>query len=561
MPTNHITERYAVSPQVAPQDVAVLKSEGFRSIICFRPDGEAPEQPEANLVAEAAKAADMAFVTIPVKAGTVPDDSQIQATRAALTSLPTPIVGYCRSGTRAAQIWALAEAGSRPASDILADAARAGIDLGGLKSRLEAVPAPSMPSREGARHFQVLVIGGGAGGLSVAASLLKRDSALALGIVEPSEEHFYQPGWTLVGGGVFKAAQTRRREQDLIPKGAVWLKNAVELFRPEAREVVLKDGTVLSYDALIVATGISLNWDAIPGLTETLGKNGVTSNYRYDLAPYTWQLVEQLKGGKAIFTQPPMPIKCAGAPQKAMYLACDAWRRRGVLKSISVDFNTATPGLFGVKEFVPALMNYVRDYDIALHLGYKLVEVNGPERIAVFERKTETGVDRVECAFDMLHVVPPQISPKVVRESAIAGSDGFVEVNPETLQHVRYPQVFALGDVIGTSCAKTAAAVRVQAPVVATNVLAFLKRKDPVSGYDGYGACPLTVENGKIVLAEFSYGGKLAPTMPRWLLNGQKATRLAWWLKKYVMPALYWKGMLKGHELFVAPKSLKSGKK
>ena len=561
MPTNHITERYAVSPQVAPQDVAVLKSEGFRSIICFRPDGEAPDQPEANLVAEAAKAADMAFVTIPVKAGTVPDDSQIQATRAALTSLPSPIVGYCRSGTRAAQIWALAEAGSRPASDILADAARAGIDLGGLKSRLEAVPAPSMPSREGARHFQVLVIGGGAGGLSVAASLLKRDSALALGIVEPSEEHFYQPGWTLVGGGVFKAAQTRRREQDLIPKGAVWLKNAVELFRPEAREVVLKDGTVLSYDALIVATGISLNWDAIPGLTETLGKNGVTSNYRYDLAPYTWQLVEQLKGGKAIFTQPPMPIKCAGAPQKAMYLACDAWRRRGVLKSISVDFNTATPGLFGVKEFVPALMNYVRDYDIALHLGSKLVAVNGPERIAVFERKTETGVDRVECAFDMLHVVPPQVSPKVVRESAIAGSDGFVEVNPETLQHVRYPQVFALGDVIGTSCAKTAAAVRVQAPVVATNVLAFLKRKDPVSGYDGYGACPLTVENGKIVLAEFSYGGKLAPTMPKWLLNGQKATRLAWWLKKYVMPALYWKGMLKGHELFVAPKPLKSGKK
>ena len=560
MPTNHITDRYAVSPQVTPQDVADLKAEGFRSIICLRPDGEAPDQPEAGLVEEAAKAADLAFVAIPVKAGTVPDDTQIGKMRAALASLPGPVVGYCRSGTRAAQIWALAEAGSRPAADILGDASRAGIDLGGLKSRLEAVPAPVMASREGARHFQVLIIGGGAGGLSVAASLLKRDPALALGIVEPSEEHFYQPGWTLVGGGVFKAEQTRRREQDLIPKGAVWLRGAVELFRPDACEVVLKDGTVLSYGALIVATGISLNWDAIPGLSETLGKNGVTSNYRYDLAPYTWQLVEQLKGGKAIFTQPPMPIKCAGAPQKAMYLACDAWRRRGVLKNISVSFNTSTPALFGVKEFVPALMNYVRDYGVDLHLGSKLVEVNGPAKTAVFERKTETGVERVEQPFDMLHVVPPQVSPKVVRESAIAGSDGFVEVNPETLQHVRYPQVFALGDVIGTSCAKTAAAVRVQAPVVATNVLALLKHKSPVSGYEGYGACPLTVENGKIVLAEFAYGGKLAPTLPKWLLDGQKPTRLAWWLKKYVMPALYWKGMLKGHELFVAPKPLKSSK-
>ncbi|MBM3097937.1 TIGR01244 family phosphatase [Gluconobacter cerinus] len=561
MPTTSLTDRYAVSPQVTPQDVADIKAEGFRSIISFRPDGEAPNQPDAAAVEAAAKAEGLAFIAIPVKAGTVPSDAQVLQAREALASLPAPVVGYCRSGTRAAQIWALAEAGTRPASEILADAARAGIDLGGLKSRMDAVPAPTMAAREGARHFQVLVIGGGAGGLSASASLLKRNPALALGIVEPSEEHFYQPGWTLVGGGVFKASQTRRREQDLIPKGAVWLKTSVELFRPEAREVVLEDGTVLSYDALIVATGISLSWDAIPGLSETLGKNGVTSNYRFDLAPYTWQLVEKLKGGKAIFTQPPMPIKCAGAPQKAMYLASDAWRRRGVLKNISVEFNTATPGLFGVKEFVPPLMDYVRDYGIALHLGSKLVEVNGPARTAVFERKTDAGVERVESTFDMLHVVPPQVSPKVVRESAIAGSDGFVEVNPETLQHVRYPQIFALGDVIGASCAKTAAAVRVQAPVVATNVLAFLERKTPVSGYDGYGACPLTVENGKIVLAEFAYGGKLAPTLPKWLLNGQKATRLAWWLKKYVMPALYWKGMLKGHELFVAPKSLKSGKK
>ena len=267
MPTTSLTDRYAVSPQVTPQDVADLKAEGFRSIVSFRPDGEAPDQPDAAAVEAAAKAEGLAFLAIPVKAGTVPSDAQVLQAREALASLPAPVVGYCRSGTRAAQIWALAEAGTRPAAEILAEAARAGIDLGGLKSRLEAVPAPTMAAREGARHFQVLVIGGGAGGLSVSASLLKRNSTLALGIVEPSEEHFYQPGWTLVGGGVFKASQTRRREQDLIPKGAVWLKTSVELFRPEAREVVLKDGTVLSYDALIVATGISLNWDAIPGLS------------------------------------------------------------------------------------------------------------------------------------------------------------------------------------------------------------------------------------------------------------------------------------------------------
>ncbi|MBS1097114.1 TIGR01244 family phosphatase [Gluconobacter sphaericus] len=560
MPTRHLTDSYAVSPQIAVQDIADLKAEGFRTILCFRPDGEAPDQPDMKVIEAAAKEAGLAFAAIPVKAGTVPTDAQVAQTREVLATLPAPVVGYCRSGTRAAQIWALAEVGKRPASEIFAATDRAGVDVSILRARIESVAAPSAAPRKGGAHFQVLIIGGGAGGLSAAGSLLKRNRHLSVGVVEPSNEHFYQPGWTLVGGGVFQAAQTRRKEADVMPKDVVWMRQAAKLFRPEVREVVLGDGTVVSYDALIVATGITLNWNAIPGLVETLGKNGVTSNYRFDLAPYTWQLVQQLKGGTAIFTQPPMPIKCAGAPQKAVYLSCDAWKRRGVLDSISVEFDTATPGLFGVKEFVPPLMEYIKRYHVGFHTGSKLVAVDGPNRTATFERKVGDSVEQVERTFDMLHVVPPQSAPQVIRESTLAGSDGFVEVNPATLQHVRFPDVFAIGDVIGTSSAKTAAAVRVQAPVVATNVLAFLKHQAPVSEYEGYGACPLTVENGRIVLAEFRYGGKLAPTMPKWLLNGQKPTRLAWWLKKYVMPLMYWDGMLKGRELMVAPKPLNAKK-
>ncbi|MBS1066132.1 TIGR01244 family phosphatase [Gluconobacter kondonii] len=560
MPTRHLTDSYAISPQISVQDIADLKAEGFHTILCFRPDGEAPDQPDMKVIEAAAKEAGLAFAAIPVKSGTVPSEAQVAETRQVLATLPAPVVGYCRSGTRAGQIWALAEAGKRPAAEIFAAADKAGVDISGIRARIERVAAPAAAPRKDAAHFQVLIIGGGAGGLSTAGSLLKRNRNLSIGVVEPSNEHFYQPGWTLVGGGVFQAAQTRRKEADVMPKDVVWVKQAAKLFRPDVREVVLTDGTVVSYDALVVATGITLNWDAIPGLAETLGKNGVTSNYRFDLAPYTWQLVQQLKGGTAIFTQPPMPIKCAGAPQKAVYLSCDAWKRRGVLDNISVEFDTATPGLFGVKDFVPPLMEYIKRYHVGLHTGSKLVEVDGPNRKAVFERKVGENVERVERTFDMLHVVPPQSAPQVIRDSALSGSDGFVEVNPATLQHVRFPDVFALGDVIGTSCAKTAAAVRVQAPVVATNVLAFLKHQGPVSEYEGYGACPLTVENGRIVLAEFSYGGKLTPTLPKWLLNGQKPTRLAWWLKKYVMPLMYWDGMLKGRELMVAPKPLNAKK-
>lgn len=226
----------------------------------------------------------------------------------------------------------------------------------------------------------------------------------------------------------------------------------------------------------------------------------------------------------------------------------------GVLKDISVEFDTTTPALFGVAAYVPALMNYIERYGIDLRLRSKLIAVDGPQRVATFERVTDNGTTQVQRSFDMLHVVPPQVAPDVVKNSPLAGADGFVSVDPATLRHTTFADVFSLGDVAGTSNAKTAAAVRKQAPVVAVNVLAALDGKAPVAIYDGYGACPLTVERGRIVLAEFAYGGKLEPTLPLWLLRGTQPTRLAWFLKEKVMPSLYWHGMLRGHELMASPR-------
>ncbi|GBQ10165.1 NAD(P)/FAD-dependent oxidoreductase [Komagataeibacter rhaeticus] len=417
-----------------------------------------------------------------------------------------------------------------------------------------APSAPSLSSAARGLTYDVVVVGGGAAGLSTAASILKRRGGITVAIIEPSASHFYQPGWTLVGGGVFKQSQTRRSEKRLIPAGADWVQAAATGFEPESNLVHLSSGSSIRYSVLVVATGLTLNWDGIEGLGETLGRNGVTSNYRYDLAPYTWQLVQTLGRGNAVFTQPPMPIKCAGAPQKAMYLACDAWRRRGLADNINVSFHTATPGLFGVKEFVPPLMEYIHRYHIDLCLKSNLKKVDGKNRIATFENVAEDGSKTTtETEFDMLHVVPPQCAPEVIRNSPLAGEGGWVSVDPATLRHTRFENVFALGDVAGTSNAKTAAAVRVQAPVVAVNVLATLDHKPMAADYDGYGACPLTVERGRIVLAEFGYGGKLEPTLPTWLLDGRKPTHLAWFLKEWVMPVLYWDGMLKGRELMVAP--------
>jgi sulfide:quinone oxidoreductase len=398
----------------------------------------------------------------------------------------------------------------------------------------------------------VVVIGGGAAGIAAAASMLKRRPGLDIAIVEPSDTHAYQPGWTMVGGGVFDVATTVRPMASVMPKPVTWVKQAAASFQPDSNQVTLADGSALTYKVLIVAPGIRLAWEKIEGLEATLGQNGVTSNYRADLAPYTWELVQGLKSGRAIFTQPPMPIKCAGAPQKSMYLACDHWRRWGVLGDIEVEFRNAGGVLFGVADYVPALMEYVEKYGIDLALGSNLVAVDGRAQVAVFQ----TAEGEVSRSFDMMHVVPPQVAPQFLADSPLAAPSGFTDVDQHTLQHVRYPNVFGLGDAGSMPNAKTAAAARKQAPVVAVNALRQLDGKGPTAGYDGYGSCPLTVERGKIVLAEFAYGGKLAPSFPTWLIDGTKATRLSWMLKADLLPWLYWNGMLKGREWLAGPGGL-----
>jgi len=392
----------------------------------------------------------------------------------------------------------------------------------------------------------IVVIGGGSAGIGLLASLLKRDPNLNIILIEPSDHHCYQPAWTLVGGGAYDLKKTRRPLADVLPNGVTWVQAAVSEILPDEQTLILESGQRVSWQHLIVCPGLRLAWEKIEGLQDTLGKHGVTSNYSYQHAAYTWQLVRQLKGGKAIFTQPAMPIKCAGAPQKAMYLSCDHWLKRGVLKNIDVEFNLAGAALFGVATFVPPLMKYVEKYNARLAFNANLVKVDGPARKAWFEVKDVEGNARIEeKSFDLLHVVPPQVSPDFIRQSPLADAAGWCEVNPHSLQHLRYPHIFGLGDVCGTTNAKTAAAVRKQIVVVAENLLALRKQAPLPLKYDGYGSCPLTVEKGKVVLAEFGYGGKLLPTFP---LDPTQARRSMWFLKATLLPWFYWNGMLKGRE-------------
>jgi sulfide:quinone oxidoreductase len=515
-----LNEQISVSPQISVDDVPTIADGGFKSIICNRPDDEEQGQPCAAAIAAAAEVHGLGFAHIPVVSGAITAADGV-AMAQALAVLPAPVFAYCRSGARSTKLYEMA--------------------------------ATQTEQPANAHVYDVVIVGGGSAGIATAASLLKRNAKLDIAIIEPSEVHYYQPGWTMVGAGVFDRDFTRRSEVSVMPDRVTWLKATASGFAPEDNKVILCDGGEVRYRVLVACPGIKLDWAAIPGLQDTLGQNGVTSNYGFDLAPYTNRLVKEFKGGRALFTQPPMPIKCAGAPQKALYLSCYRWEKAGVLKNIDVQFHTAGAVLFGVAAYVPALMEYVERYGAHLNFESKLVSIDGPNKTATFAQKCGDDVTHVEETFDMIHVVPPQVAPDFVRSSPLAAASGFIEVNEATLQHVRYPNVFALGDACSASNAKTAAAARKQAPVVAVNVLAALGGRPPVADYDGYGSCPLTVEAGKIVLAEFGYGGKLLPSFPNWLIDGTRPSRLSWLLKDTILPPIYWHGMLKGREWMVKP--------
>ncbi|MGV3693405.1 MAG: TIGR01244 family sulfur transferase [Paracoccus marcusii] len=546
-----LSPQFAVSPQITPQDIPALKAQGYRAIIANRPDGEGADQPTFAEIETAAHAAGMQARYIPISGGMVGDDD-VEAFRSALRAMPGPVLAYCRSGTRSATLWALAQADDMPLSQILAATSTAGYDLSGVVRRI-ANGGRTPVARPDATH-DVVIVGAGAAGISVAASLLSRKPGLDIAIIDPADVHYYQPGWTLVGAGVFTADQTAKDLASLIPSGVTLIKGAVAAFEPASNAVILEGCRVVGYERLVVCPGLKLDWARIPGLVETLGQNGVTSNYRYDLAPYTWKLVQAMRRGRAIFTQPPMPIKCAGAPQKAMYLSGDAWHRAGVLKDIDIQFMNAGGVLFGVKDYVPALMNYVRKYDATLNFFHNLVRIDGPARTAWFDvAAPDTPVRRVEVAFDMIHVTPPQTAPDFIRVSPLADAAGWVDVDQATLRHKTHDNIWSLGDVMNAPNAKTAAAARIQAPVVAGNIAADIDGRPACAQYNGYGSCPLTVERGKIVLAEFGYGGKLLPSFPKALIDGTRPSRAAWLLKERILPPVYWRGMLRGHEWMAKP--------
>jgi len=394
-----------------------------------------------------------------------------------------------------------------------------------------------------AKH-QVLIVGGGTAGITVAARMLRKGYS-DVAVIEPSDRHYYQPLWTLVGGGQANASSTERPEASVMPKDVTWIRNAASAFDPENNTVTCADGASYEYDVLVVCPGIQLDWNRTEGLEETLGRDGVSSNYRFDLAPRTWDFIRTLRSGTAVFTVPSGAIKCAGAPQKIAYLAADYWRKQGVLKDIDIHLVMPGPRPFGIPAIADSLDKVIAGYGIHLHSSSEMKSIDADARKVSVASVGEGGSD-IMLPYDMLHAVPQQSAPDWIKSSPLSTGDaaGYVDIDKHTMQHVRYPNVFALGDAGSSPNSKTGAAIRKQAPVVVENIDAFLTNQPLHGSYDGYSSCPIITSSHAMLLAEFDYDLNLEPSFP--ILDPAKPHWIYWYLKKYGLPFMYWNLMLKG---------------
>lgn len=396
-------------------------------------------------------------------------------------------------------------------------------------------------------HFQIIIIGAGTGGIMTAASLMNTNKSLKILIIDPSDKHYYQPAWTLVGAGTYDFKNTVRQTKDLIPNGVIWLKNKVTEIHPNQNKISTDNHKSFSYEYLVIASGLVNNLSLTEGLEEAVKTGVVCSNY---IDPeFTWKSLQNFKGGNALFTLPTTPIKCGGAPQKIMYLAADYFRKKGISDKIQITF--ALPGgvIFGVKEVAETLMKVIDRYHIDLKTLHALLKIDPVNKIAYFKNEDRI----VEIPFNFLHLAPPQEAPDFIKNSILANEAGWLDVDINSLQHHKYQNIFGVGDVAGLPTAKTGAAIRKQVPVVVSNLIKLiLGSKADNKSYNGYSSCPLVTGYGKMILAEFNYKNEFTPdpNLKKMLISdSSKEHWRLWILKKYILPYLYWNKMLKGKEV------------
>jgi len=414
------------------------------------------------------------------------------------------------------------------------------------------LPLSSVFANTISTRARIVILGGGAAGLSMANRLSRRLSGATITVVEPSDLHNYQPGWTLVASGVWEAERTLKPNAQFLPTGVDWVKGQAAGINADLRRITLADSSTLEYDVLVVATGLQLNYQLIDGMSPKLvGSNGIGSVYAsLDAAGRTRKAIDTWLaqgGGQGIFTSPQTAIKCAGAPVKMTFTTLSRIKAESTRERFDLDYFTGGGGMFSQPWINDFLKQRFDQENITRHHLQHLTAIDAGAKKAEF---TSPNGDTEVRDYDFIHVVPPMSAPDFVKDSDLIAQEGafkgeWLDTDIHTLQHNRYPEVFGIGDVIGAPINKTAASVKAQAPVVEANIVAYLQEKPLNARHNGYTSCPLITDIGKAMLVEFGYDNNMEFLPSFSFIDPKEESWSAWVLKDYLLQPAYY-AMLEG---------------
>lgn len=407
---------------------------------------------------------------------------------------------------------------------------------------------------------KIVIIGGGAAGISMAARLKSWLDKPDITLIDPSDRQFYQPGFTLIASGVYQPDDVWRKQEDCIPNDIKWIKDSVAAVDPVWNQVTTKNNGKIAYDFLVLTPGIQINWEKVEGITQaTLGQGNAHSIYDFEGAQKTWKAIQEFSktGGRGIYTDTYTKHKCGGAPKKICLLTEHYTRKQGTRETVDLNFYTASKELYDVPFFTPRLLEIYKERNIPINLNVRVKGVDTAAKQVHFEKIETVGDQKVYTPFvedyDFLHFTPPMSAPDFVREAGLGWTEGklaadaWVMVDKETLVHKTYPNIVSLGDVAGIPTSKTSAAIRKQVPIAAKNLISLMEGKEPAEKYDGYAACPIVTDYGHVLLCEFNYKKEAQNSFPFTLLDTSKEQWAAWLLMKvYFLKPMYFYGMLNG---------------
>lgn len=406
---------------------------------------------------------------------------------------------------------------------------------------------------------KIVIIGGGAAGISMAARLMNWLDEPDVTLIDPSDRQFYQPGFTLIASGVYTPDEVWKKQEDCMPDGVKWVKDSVVAVDPVWNQITTGKNEKIPYDFLVLTPGVQTNWEKVEGITkDTLGQGNAHSIYDFEGAQKTWKAIQELSktGGRGIYTDTYTKHKCGGAPKKICLLTEHYTRKQDTRDTVNLDYYTASHELYDVPYYTPRLLEIYKERNVPIYLNVRVKGVDTAAKQVHFEKIEKNGEEKTITPFvedyDFLHFTPPMSAPDFVREAGLGWAEGklaaeaWVMVDKETLVHSKYPNIISLGDVAGIPTSKTSAAIRVQVPVAAKNLISLMEGKEPTEKYNGYAACPIVTDYGHVLLCEFDYDKKPASSFPFTMLDVSQEQWLAWILKVYILKPIYFYGMLNG---------------